>query len=230
MIIVLDKGHGEKDPGAVGNGLQEAMLTDQIGNSVAKYLSGYNVTVLFAPRGSLSSRASFANQNKADFFLSIHVNSGGGTGYESYTHLNAPQGALKIAEGIHTHIASMYAQRGFKDRGLKRANFQVLRETKMPSMLIENLFIDNKNDAEFLKGNTDGIGKQIADALVKAFDLKRRDAVVERPEHRTIDQWELDVMKWAEDAKLITSGIHHPYETADKSFVLAVIKNLKGTK
>ena len=175
MLLVKDPGHGGKDPGASGNGLIEADITKQITDGTVKILSNYKVDIKLTPTGAtLSARAAFANQSKADFFFSIHVNAGGGTGYESYIHPAASEATEAIAKIIHAEIASFYKQNGFPDRGLKRKNLAVLRETKMPAMLIENLFIDNKKDAEFLKSNLEAIIKAVAGALVKGLGLVRR--------------------------------------------------------
>ncbi|MCL6561223.1 MAG: N-acetylmuramoyl-L-alanine amidase, partial [Firmicutes bacterium] len=92
--IVIDMGHGGTDSGASGNGLVEAVITGQLGVIVKDKLAGYDAEVLLAPRGSLSERAAFANQAGADLFVSIHVNAGGGTGFESYVHTNASEAVL----------------------------------------------------------------------------------------------------------------------------------------
>jgi N-acetylmuramoyl-L-alanine amidase len=178
MKICIDKGHsknGQPDPGASGNNLVEAILTGQLGDIVKQKLSGYEAEVLFAPRGSLDERAAFANNAGADLFVSIHINAGGGTGYETHIHPDASDKTLAIAESIHASLAGWYAEKGnFKDRGLKRSNFAVLRETEMPAVLLENLFIDNARDAAFLRDNLPAIGNEIAWAIVQAMRLKAK--------------------------------------------------------
>lgn len=179
-IIVIDLGHsenGKPDPGASGNGLIEAIVTGQLGPIIKQQLSGYDCEVKFAPRGSLSERAAFANQVGADLFVSIHVNAGGGTGYESHVHPTAPQEEIIIAEAIHTAVADFYVQKGFVDRGLKRSDFAVLRETKMPAVLLENLFIDDPEDAEFIKNNLPVIGNEIAWAIAQAMELEEKESL-----------------------------------------------------
>lgn len=176
-LIVIDQGHsknGKPDPGASGNGLIEALVVTDICNSIVNHLQGYDVTVLEAPRGSLKERAVYANEQKADFFLSVHCNAGGGTGFESYIHPNDTSEGLKIAEVIHQTIADYYMVKGFRNRGLKRSDLAVLRETKMPAMLLENLFIDNPVDAEYLRTHTDEIGNEIAYAQVVGLGLKKK--------------------------------------------------------
>ncbi|HBV95618.1 MAG TPA: N-acetylmuramoyl-L-alanine amidase [Desulfotomaculum sp.] len=181
MKIVIDQGHGGSDPGAVGNGLTEAVLTGQLGLIVVEKLSGYNAEVILAPRGTLSERAAFANSAGADLFVSIHVNAGGGTGYESHIHPGASEKTLSIARSMHSILAVYYREKGFADRGLKRSNFGVLRETRMPAVLLENLFIDSPVDAAFLRGGLPGIGNEIAWSIARAMglDLSPQDLIKE---------------------------------------------------
>ena len=90
--IFIDPGHGGSDPGAVGFGLQEKNLTLDIANRVRDILmSEYeNVCIKMSRTSdvfvSLSSRTNAANKWGADFYLSIHINSGGGTGFETYRY------------------------------------------------------------------------------------------------------------------------------------------------
>ena len=181
-LIILDKGHsenGKPDPGASGNNLVEAIVTDQLGDIVKSKLAGYDAEVLFTPRGSLSERAAYANYaiaQKADCFISLHCNAHNGlaSGYESHVHPTAPPEEVAIAESIHTAVATYYVQKGFVDRGLKRSDFAVLRETKMPAVLLENLFIDNPVDAAFLRDNLPAIGNEIAYAIAQALGLQEK--------------------------------------------------------
>lgn len=182
--IVLDAGHEgvEKnlDPGAVANGLKEAELTLKIAKHIYDMLGEYEGVQLKLTRTgnqslSLSQRAKIANDWKADFFLSIHINAGGGTGFESYIY-NGNVSAATVAYQNVIHAEIIKAIGNVKDRGKKRANYAVLRETKMPAILTENLFIDNANDAAKLK--SEQFLLQIAhghvQGIVKAFGLKKK--------------------------------------------------------
>ena len=180
--IFIDPGHGGKDPGAVGNGLKEKDLTLKITKKIQSLLGEYqNISVKLSRTTdvylSLSERANLANDWGADFFLSIHINAGGGTGFESYIY-NGSVSSATIAYQNVMHQEIMKAIGGVKDRGKKRANYAVLRETKMPAILTENLFIDNSSDAAKLK--SDSFLSQIAfghvQGLVKAFGLKKKAA------------------------------------------------------
>lgn len=181
-ILVLDPGHGGSDPGAVGNGLREKDLTLDICKRIKKYLEdNYTGIKVHMTRTtdkylSLSQRAQFANSKKADLFVSVHINAGGGTGYEDFIHnsLSNSSTTAKMRDAFHGEIIK--EQNFWRDRGKKKANFAVLRETKMAAILTENGFIDNKNDAEKLKKSSylEKIAKGHAKGIVKALNLKKK--------------------------------------------------------
>jgi N-acetylmuramoyl-L-alanine amidase len=180
MKIVLDAGHGGHDPGAVANGLREKDLTLTIVKHIGRMLSEYENAEVHYTRTddrylSLEERAAIANKLKADLLISVHINADGGTGFESYIY-NGNVSAKTIAYQNVIHAEIMKAIGGVRDRGKKRANYAVLRETKMPALLTENLFIDNKTDAAKLK--SEQFLLQIAhghvQGIVKAFGLKKK--------------------------------------------------------
>ena len=181
--IVLDGGHGGHDPGAVGHGLREKDLTLTIVRHIGRLLSEYEGVEIIYTRTDdrfigLSERAAIANKAKADFFLSVHINasgSGKGTGFESFIfNGNVSNATVAYQNVIHQEI--MKAIGNVQDRGKKRANYAVLRETNMPALLTENLFIDNSSDAAKLKSGQ--FLQQIAyghvQGIVKAFGLKKK--------------------------------------------------------
>lgn len=178
--IGIDLGHGGSDPGAVANGLKEKDLTMKIGKMIGDMLGEYEgVQVIYTRTDdhylSLEERAEIANKAGVDFFLSIHINAGGGTGFESYIY-NGNVSAKTVAYQNIIHTEIMKAIGGVQDRGKKRANYAVLRLTDMPAILTENLFIDNANDAIRLK--SEQFLLQIAhghvQGIVKAFGLKKK--------------------------------------------------------
>lgn len=177
--IVLDAGHGGKDVGAVGNGLREKDLTLTIVKHIGCMLGEYEGVEVHYTRTDdrfleLSERAELANKLKADYFISVHINAGGGTGFESYVHPNANSATIAYQNVIHAEI--MKAIGNVTDRGKKRANYAVLRETHMPVILTENLFIDNANDTAKLK--SEQFLLQVAhghvEGIVKVFGLKKK--------------------------------------------------------
>ncbi|KAK2960003.1 putative Sporulation-specific N-acetylmuramoyl-L-alanine amidase [Blattamonas nauphoetae] len=151
--IFIDPGHGGSDPGAVANGLREKDLTLTISNKVAaglRRVSGCEVKLSRTTDVylSLSQRAQMANSWGARFFISIHINAGGGTGFESYRHQSNTADSRNIQAKLHPKIVGAM---GVRDRGQKMANFAVLRDTTMSAILTENMFIDTAADAAKLK-------------------------------------------------------------------------------
>lgn len=191
-IICLDAGHtpGE-DPGACGYGLREADLTGIICTKTATALAAYDCDVRQVPRtDSLAARCNYANEIGAACFVSIHINAGGGTGFESYIwtfdYLDGTA-ADELQEALHDAVMVFLGQHGVRDRGKKAANFCVLRETDMPAVLLECLFIDNADDAAKLKNELylNGIANAIAWGIVKAMGLTLR----------TVDETEVAIAK-----------------------------------
>ncbi|MEI4802086.1 N-acetylmuramoyl-L-alanine amidase [Bacillus sp. FJAT-51639] len=158
MKLVIDAGHGGYDSGAVGNGLEEKNLTLQIAQRVRDILLATYYVDIEMTRDSdvfvaLSERANIANSYNADFFISFHINSGGGTGYEDYIYNGLPSGssaAMKQAK-MHEAVRTVLNQYGLQDRGAKTADYAVLRETAMDALLTETAFIDTTLDANLLK-------------------------------------------------------------------------------
>jgi N-acetylmuramoyl-L-alanine amidase len=190
--IVLDAGHGGHDPGAVANGLREKDLTLTIAKHIGRMLAEYEGVEVHYTRTDdcfleLSERAAIANKLKADYFISIHINAGGGTGFESYIY-NGGVSAKTIAYQNVIHAEIMKAIGNVTDRGKKRANYAVLRLTNMPAILTENLFIDNANDAAKLK--SEQFLLQVAYGhvigLEKAFGLKKKTKV--QPQQKVSDK------------------------------------------
>lgn len=184
MLIVGSPGHGSTeagifDPGAVGNGLRECDITLDLCKRIKNKLAPYDVDFIILPQVSLNERIMAANLLQADFYLSIHVNAGGGTGFESYiwtwAHLDETI-SDELQAVIHGAVVDYLNKFGIANRGQKAANFQELRETNMPALLLENLFIDNSADAAKLKDDAfkGGLSNEIAWGLVNAFNLKKR--------------------------------------------------------
>lgn len=164
--IVIDPGHGGHDSGAAGFGLQEKSINLDIALEIRRLLANFADITLTRTSDvyvSLSDRSALANRIGADLFISIHVNAGKGTGFESYVFNNAPASTVNLVQPIHKKVAAFYKDSGFTDRGQKKANFAVLRQTLMPATLLENLFIDTQKDADKLKDPA--FRKEIAGAI-----------------------------------------------------------------
>ncbi|SDW64691.1 N-acetylmuramoyl-L-alanine amidase [Marininema mesophilum] len=185
--LILDPGHGGADSGAVNGSYKEKDFTLTISLKVRDYLQDhYEVTILMTRTTdktvSLSERTNYANANNGDYFCSIHINSGGGSGWESYIYNGSVSNfTINAQKTIHsTVIEAIHSKYNVKDRGKKEANFHVLREADMPAILLENLFIDTSADLALLRSSTftDDLAKSIAIGIAKALSLREKNHMV----------------------------------------------------
>lgn len=175
--LFLDPGHGGKDSGATGNGLMEKNITLKICQLIRDRLQNEyeGIDILMSRTGdsypTLPSRTEKANAWGADFYLSVHVNSGGAIGFESFIYPGVGQPTTSYQNTIHQEIIKAT---GFYDRGKKQGDFHVLRESRMPALLTENGFIDNTEDAAKLKDPNfiEKIAKGHVQGIVKIANLK----------------------------------------------------------
>ena len=190
--IFLDPGHGGSDSGAVANGVREKDLTLSVYNKVSSRLASLGYSVLTSRNTDkdvgLVSRADQANKSNADMFLSIHFNAGGrGASYGIETYYYKPEAGYTPAINKENHnnperleksrkLANKVQQNllyktGAYDIGVKRASFAVLRETSIPSILVELGFIDNQEEVKKIKTNEyqDKLADGIVDGIVEYY-------------------------------------------------------------
>lgn len=173
--LVLDAGHGGKDSGAVGNGLKEKDLTLRIVKGIRDELTKYEGVEVYLTREgdtypTLTDRANFANKLKADYFCSVHINAGGGTGYETFRQEGVSSTkTVEYQKTLTNEIMNQVEKFGVKPHGtlLKDHNLAVLRQTDMPAVLTESLFIDTASDAKLLKD--DNFIKAVIQGHVNGF-------------------------------------------------------------
>ncbi|MFE8696548.1 N-acetylmuramoyl-L-alanine amidase [Cytobacillus sp. FJAT-53684] len=185
MKIILDAGHGYSTAGKRSpDGMREYEFNRVVANHAKSLLENYqNVAVYFAHSDDrdvpLKERTDKANQLKVDCYVSIHANAYGSTwnsasGIETYVHPIRPKKTTELAQKIHRNLI---ISTGLKDRGVKEANFHVLRETDMPAVLAECGFMTNHAEANLLRSDT--FRKTCAEAIVKAvadhFNLKAKE-------------------------------------------------------
>ncbi|WP_208585754.1 N-acetylmuramoyl-L-alanine amidase family protein [Gracilibacillus suaedae] len=177
--IYIDPGHGGTDPGATANGLKEKDLTLAISLKIREKLRKYQGVSTRLSRTtdktlSLNQRTNDANNWGANYLMSVHINAGGGTGYEDfiYNRLSSSSETEHMRAIMHQAIID---QVHLPNRGKKKANFHMLRESNMPALLTENGFIDANNDASRLKKDSflDDIAQGHVDGLIKIFNLKK---------------------------------------------------------
>ncbi|SDF62391.1 N-acetylmuramoyl-L-alanine amidase family protein [Sporomusa acidovorans] len=152
------------DSGAVGaTGLQEAVAARDVMQRVSSYLRVIGHEVLEVQENELYQITDASNQFGADLFVSIHCNaasSSAAQGTETYCYSLGGQGE-KLARCIQNQIVNSL---GTVDRGVKTANFYVLRNTDCPAVLVEMAFISNPDDEKLLAdaGKRDEFARAIA--------------------------------------------------------------------
>ena len=219
FVVVVDAGHGGKDPGNRGNGYYEKNIALKIALNVGETLSTNGVKVVYTRKRDvfvdLYKRAKIANDANADLFISIHCDAHNSNAYGAGTFvlgLHANERNFKIAQKENSVIymeddyeqkydgfdpnnpesvislvlmqeeyleqsivAANYIQEFFvndlnrKDRKVKQAGFLVLRNTYMPSVLVETGFLTNKTEGKYLnstKGQNE-ISSSVSKAILK---------------------------------------------------------------
>ena len=157
MKIMIDPGHGGKDPGAVNKNieLQEKDVALDISKRLADLLETDNHEVIMTRDSDrfigINDRAMKANSEKADIFISIHTNgfnNPSAEGIETLHWPNSKKGA-ELADNIQKQLINKL---DLVDRGLKaRDNLGVLRNTSMPAVLLEIGFITNPKEAKLMQ-------------------------------------------------------------------------------
>lgn len=155
--ICLDPGHGGADPGAVRGNLTEASITLDVAIRARKLLVPKFTVILTRDKDetvSLTRRVRIADEEDADLFTSIHVNSAGSasvSGYEVFVRVSPPAPSLLLASATLVQFSKRWPQR--RNRGLKYANYAVLRQIR-PVCLVECFFISNPSDRSLLSSST----------------------------------------------------------------------------
>ena len=218
-VIVIDAGHGGKDPGNLGNGYKEKDIALKVALVVGKKLAkNKDIKVLYTRSKDvfidLWKRGDIANQAKADLFISIHCDSHTTNAYGAGTFVLGLRGNKKNLEIAKRENAVILLEDNYRDkykgfdpnsaesviglsllqeenldkslaiaslirnnfafklkrndRNVKQDNFQVLRETIMPSVLVELGFLTNKKEGRYLnsKKGQDQMGNAIIDAVL----------------------------------------------------------------
>ena len=219
FVVVLDAGHGGKDPGKSTNGYLEKDIALSIILKVGKQLENMeDIKVIYTRKTDvfipLHKRAEIANSANADLFVSIHCNAASSKqayGSETFVlglHRNRDNLEIAMKENSVIYLEEDYdvkydgfdpndptsymgmtlmqeeyldqsilladfVQKQFtnvlkrRDRGVKQAGFLVLRETYMPSVLIETGFLTNNNEGRYLNSKTGQ--EKMADAILKGI-------------------------------------------------------------
>lgn len=184
IVICLDAGHGGDDPGAVNGDRQEKDDNLNMALAVRDALdaAGHDNLEVILTRGddtalTLEERVAFANDNDATLFISVHRNSGGGQGVETWISA----AGLKPETALATYIQKNLVEVGVsKDRGVKKGtagnpktSYYVVGNTLMPACLVELGFIDDDAaDNTLLDEHFADYAQAIADGILKMVKLK----------------------------------------------------------
>ncbi|PKM77558.1 MAG: hypothetical protein CVU90_06835 [Firmicutes bacterium HGW-Firmicutes-15] len=162
-MVVLDPGHGGKDTGARGYNVNEKDVNLDVALKVGQILTQKGIKVGYTRTDdtylSLIEEATVGNLYNAAIFVGIHCNScdnPGPSGTETWYYAPSTIPELYIQKDERYSLATylqkaMIAKLGLNDRGVKHGNLAVLRNTQMPSALVEMAFINSPTEGELLK-------------------------------------------------------------------------------
>jgi N-acetylmuramoyl-L-alanine amidase len=153
--IMIDAGHGGSDPGAPGviPGVDESVLNLQIANDLADELRKLGYDTLMTRKSerfvSLGTRTDYANDVLPYLFVSVHCNSIESADFQGVMTFHHPTSvsSTRLAELVHAEVLKTT---GAVDKGVRTAKFFVLRETVMPSVLVECGFLTNPDECRKL--------------------------------------------------------------------------------
>ncbi|MDJ0697081.1 N-acetylmuramoyl-L-alanine amidase [Mastigocoleus sp. MO_188.B34] len=174
VVVIVDPGHGGKDPGAIGiGGLREKDIILPISQKVVEILEKNGVQAILTRKSdyfvSLKRRVQLAEQANANVFVSIHANSVGlsrpdVSGLEVY-YYNSGYG---LAQSVRKRVLNTV---NVRDRRVRKARFYVLRKSSMPAILVETGYVTGREDAAKLRQQwyrnkmAEGIARGILDYL-----------------------------------------------------------------
>lgn len=168
--VVVDAGHGGKDNGAFRRyGGAEKNATLDVATRLASKLRESQFRVVMTRSGDvfipLDDRAAISNQQSNAIFVSVHFNDSGRRGIRGFeTYYHSPV-ARDLAYRIQQQLLTLP---GAVNRGVKTANFRVLRKAQYPAVLVECGFLSNRKEGAAARsaGRRDNLADKIAEAIV----------------------------------------------------------------
>ena len=175
--ILIDPGHGGTNPGSVFGSFRHSDNNLAVGLKVRDLLRQSGATVIMtrssdqtvAPIGStlteeLAARVAMAEKNQADLFISIHSNENNDTTIHGATTYYSSAASTQLAQLVQRALVQTT---GAIDKGVQQANFYVIRNPSMPSILIEMGFMSNQEEA--IQLNSDSYRNQIAQGIFQGI-------------------------------------------------------------
>ncbi|MCL1877856.1 MAG: N-acetylmuramoyl-L-alanine amidase [Defluviitaleaceae bacterium] len=160
-IIVIDAGHGAWDPGKVQGKTEEKHINLDIALKLQTYLEQGGATVIVtriddselskSKRGDMHARQTIANASHADIFVSIHQNSfsSGGVHGAQVFYFDTSGNSERLATAIQSRICE-FADPSNRFKPKANDNYYVLKQTRMPAVLVECGFLTNYNERQKL--------------------------------------------------------------------------------
>lgn len=181
--ICIDAGHGGSgangDPGAVFNGRKESDDVLKLAKAVEKILINQGQTVIMTRTTdelvTLANRTKIGNNSNADIFVSLHRNSftnSTANGLEIWIQAGRSISTTEAATSVYNALVSVGVQ---TKRGVKKGDYHVCRESKMPAMLVELGFISNVEDNRLFDVNFDKYALAIAKGIMYALGLTYKE-------------------------------------------------------
>lgn len=244
MKFMLDAGHSRVTPGKRSpDGMLEFEFNSVVANYAKALLEGYeNTIVYFAhdPSGNvdipLITRTNRANELNVDAFVSIHANAFGpggwhsASGIETFVYTTKPKNAYELAIKIQTNLLRAS---GLPNRGVKTADFHVLRETDMDAVLAECGFMTNKTDLSKLKSDAyrKAAAEAIVDALAEQYQLVKKKVKTssdKKPVSQLASAFAREAQSWVKENGI--SDGSRPFDPVTRQEVWVMLKNLIDNK
>lgn len=184
--IGLDAGHGLKTSGKqTPNGIKEWSLNDAVRDKVAAYLKPYGVEIINTDNDegnvdeSLSSRLNKYIAAGVKLFVTMHHNALNGTwgkhtGVEVWVDKNATAEDMALANAIYKKLPNYT---GLKGRGIKKQNWHVINQNRIPAVLIEGGFMDSEIDYPVITSDQgqDGYARAVAEGIIEYLGLEKKE-------------------------------------------------------
>lgn len=226
----INAGHGGRDSGATGSGMLEKDINLDVALRIGKILREHGIRVtytrttdVFVPLAEIARRA---NVNGVDGFVSIHANNHSDInvkGIEAYHYPSSVQGKLLSQDIIEAMVKDKVYTR---NRGVKSANFAVLRRTNMPASLVELGFMRNKEDALILKNRRQDLAVAVAKGILKYSGIKYvKNPTKKKP---VISEWAKSGYEYV--TKNNISDGTRPTEHITRQEVWTMLERLSGNK
>lgn len=176
MKILLIAGHGQGDPGACGNGYQEATLTRELVTALSDTLKHYAEITVFDTSKNMYKYLKSLNFyfGNYDYVFEVHFNAFNGKADGTEILVHPSEKTTNVEKRIVENISKL----GFVNRGVvKRNNLQNMNICKgsqgVSYALIETCFIDNAEDIKRYISNKKKVVQAIADGIIDGFGLRK---------------------------------------------------------